>query len=60
MKTFFPRSAGKWHLDMEMGKMATTAGRYYTLFRPSRCPDNGVHPTGRVTAGLSLTARAIK
>ena len=45
MKTFFPRSAGKWYLvDMEMDKMATMAGRYYNLFRPSRCPDNGVHP----------------
>lgn len=47
-KSFFTRSSEKWLLETEMDKMVTTAGCYYTLFRPSRCPDNGVHPNGLV------------
>jgi len=41
----FPSIIGKWLLDIEMDKMAITTGRHHTLFRPFRCPDNGVHAT---------------
>ena len=41
-KPFFRRTSGKWRLEKELDKMAITAGRYYTLLRPSRCPDHGV------------------
>lgn len=39
----FPRSSGKWLLDMQRDKMALTAGSTYTLLRLSPRPNYRVH-----------------